>query len=555
AWKALADLRLEPGDEAGSRDAARRHLAATVPHPELVQAADHLYRGELARAETICREFLKQHPINVTAIRMLAEAGMRLGALQDAQALLERCLALAPDFHLARHTYAELLYRRQRYEAALDELATLRRVDPDHVPYQLLEAAALVHVNEHQRAIGLYEGVLGRNPRLASAQMSYGHALKTVGRQADAVRAYRAGIEARPQLGEAYWSLANLKTFRFDDAEVDTMRRAVETAEPGSEDAYHLCFALGKALEDRGDYDASFEYYRRGNAARRRSVVWDADEHHRDQQRLITFFSRERVDALAGAGCPAADPIFIVGLPRSGSTLLEQILASHSQVEGTAELPDIIAIARRLSGKRRRRDPSRYPEVLAELSADALRALGDEYLARTRIQRVAGLPRFIDKMPNNFSHVGLIHLILPNATIIDARRSPLSCCFSVYKQLFARGQGFSYDLTELGRYYRDYEALMAHWDRVLPGRVLRVDYEAVVGDLEGQVRRLLAHCGLPFEPGCLEFHRTERAVRTASSEQVRRPLYGDALDVWRHYESHLDELKAALALESWGRAP
>lgn len=546
AWKALAELLAMEGDEEGSLKAYRRHLAVTVPHPELLQAADHLYQGQIARAEDICREFLKEHPTNVSAIRMLADIGLRVGAFEDARHLLERCLELAPDFHLARHNYVQLLYRQQRYEPALAELERLLAVEPDNPSFLLLKAAVLVHINEHQPAIDIYEHVLTRFPNQAQAHMSYGHALKTVGRQQDAITAYRTCIAARPELGEAYWSLANLKTFEFRDEEIAAMKAQIATENIDQENFYHLCFALGKALEDRREYQQAFDYYQRGNAARRRSVVWDADENHRDTCRLIEFFTRDFVEAREGQGCPDSDPIFIVGLPRSGSTLLEQILASHSQVEGTAELPNVIAIARRLSGKKRRSDTSRYPDKLAELTPRQLAELGEEYIEGTRIQRTEGSPYFIDKMPNNFTHAGLIHLILPNAKIIDARRHPLSCCFSGFKQLFARGQGFTYNLTEIGRYYRDYIELMDHWDEVLPGHILRVQYEDVVADFETQVRRLLDYCGLPFEEQCLSFYETERAIRTASSEQVRQPLYDEALEQWRNFDPWLDELKTAL---------
>ncbi len=369
--------------------------------------------------------------------------------------------------------------------------------------------------------------------------------MKTLGRNSEGIEAYRTAISYAPAMGEAYFSLANLKTFRFDEKEISAMRRQVKDGTKNVEDYYHLCFALGKALEDRKQYDESFACYRRGNAVRRKTVQWDRDANHENLQRLIKFFDTELFDNRRGRSARHAVPIFIVGLPRAGSTLLEQILASHSQVEGTMELPDIISIARRLSGKKSSADESRYPDVLSELTPEQLSELGDEYIERTRIQR-SGAPFFTDKMPNNFPHIGLIHLILPNAKIIDARRHPLGCCFSGFKQLFARGQNFSYDLTDIGQYYRDYVDLMNHWDQVLPGRVLRMQYESVVADTESQVRRLLDYCGLPFEEDCLRFYETERAVRTASSEQVRQPIYSAAVEQWRHYLPHLDPLIEAL---------
>jgi tetratricopeptide (TPR) repeat protein len=546
AWKALGDVRRARGDQAGSEEAYRHHLILTAGHPDLVQIGNLLYAGKLGKAEQLCRAFLYDHPTNVSAIRMMADLGMRLGRLEEAQNLLERCLELAPDFHLARNDYANVLNKRRKYEPALVEVQKLLQAEPNNPNYFLLQASMLVQIGEFQSAIDVYERVLTRYPRQPRAHMSNGHALKTVGRQDDAIEAYRTAIRLRPGLGEAYWSLANLKTFRFEDEEIRVMREQVAAEPDDRADYFHLCFALGKALEDRQEYDEAFSMYDRGNRVRRETVRWDADNHHRNMRKLIKFFDAEFFTQRAGQGCESAEPIFIVGLPRAGSTLLEQILASHSEVEGTMELPDIMSIARRLSGKKRADQESNYPDILAELTAAQLAKLGDEYLDRTRIQRSKGSPFFIDKMPNNFSHVGLIQLILPNAKIIDARRHPLAGCFSGFKQLFASGQNFTYSLEEIGRYYRDYVELMDHWDRALPGRVLRVQYENVVTDLDAQVRRMLDYCGLPFEDQCLEFHETERAVRTASSEQVRQPLYGGAVDQWRHFETRLGPLTAAL---------
>ena len=383
--------------------------------------------------------------------------------------------------------------------------------------------------------------------------MSYGHSLKTIGRQADCIAAYRRCLALGPQLGEAWWSLANLKTFRFDETDVAAMEAQLARGDIGEEDRFHLQFALGKALEDAGAFERSFGHYRDGAALRRAAIDYDADHTTAHAARSKAVLTRALFDARPDWGSAAPDPIFIVGLPRSGSTLIEQILSSHSAVEGTMELPDIISIARRLGGRQRRDQPSAYPEALEALDAETCLALGEEFLERTRIQRKLGRPFFIDKMPNNFAHVGLIHLILPRAKIIDARRHPLGCCFSAFKQHFARGQTFSYDLTELGRYYADYVDLMTHFDAVLPGAVHRVIYERMVADPEAEVRRLLNYCGLPFEPGCLKFYENDRAVRTASSEQVRQPIFTDGVDQWRAYEPWLGPLKTALGpvLTTW----
>ena len=514
-------------------------------HPELIEAASHLLAGAFGKAEPLCRVVLKRDPLNVNAMRLLAEIGMEVGRLEDAEALLVRALELAPDFRLARGSYANVLARRGKFEAALTELNALLAAEPDQPGYLILKANTLVRIGDHETAIAIYREVLARIPATAGVQMSLGHSLKTVGHQDQAIAAYTAARLLRDDLGDAYWSLANLKTFRFSDDELDTMRAVAGRETTGREDYFHLAFALGKALEDRGEFEESFTWYRRGNAIKRRLIAYSADENHSDVARISDYFSKDVFEARRNAGCQDRAPIFIVGLPRAGSTLLEQILASHSAVEGTQELPDIISIARRIAYKKRSDEPSSYPGGLTRLSDADLTALGEEYIERTRIHRT-GAPFFIDKMPNNFAHIGLIRLILPNATIIDARRHPVACCFSGYKQLFAKGQNFTYNLTDIGRYYADYVGLMRHWQEVLPGHVLRVQYEDMVADTQAQVRRLLDHCGLPFEDNCLRFYENRRAVKTASSEQVRQPIFTSGLDQWENFEPWLSPLKAAL---------
>ncbi|TAL34201.1 MAG: sulfotransferase family protein [Phenylobacterium sp.] len=557
ALRLLAAALRRQGETEAAEAVDLRGVRASVGDPALVQAARALCDNDLRVAEHTLRAVLKARPTDVAAIRMLAETAMRLGRYDDAENLLARCVELAPGFTAARHNYATVLYRQNRSEAAIAQIDRLLADDPRNPGYRNLKAAALAKIGEYDQAIELYGGVLKDQPGQAKVWMSYGHALKTVGRQAEAIESYRRCVAIAPQFGEAWWSLANLKTVRFDDADILAMEMELRRADLGEEDRFHLEFALGKAREDRADYEASFGHYLRGNALRRESLAYEASEITGQVQRAKTVLTPELFAARAGQGCPAPDPIFVVGLPRSGSTLVEQILASHSRVEGTQELPDIIALVRRLGGKARRASESRYPEVLAELSPDDLAALGGEYLDRAQVHRKLGRPLFIDKMPNNWTHVGLIHLILPNAKIIDARRHPLGCCFSGFKQHFARGQGFTYDLTDIGRYYSDYVALMAHFDAILPGRVHRVIYERMVADPEGQTRALLDHCGLPFEDACLRFYDNDRAVRTASSEQVRRPIFTDAADHWRNYEPWLGPLKAALGpvLDAYPDAP
>jgi tetratricopeptide (TPR) repeat protein len=546
AWAALGEQYTLIGDDAHAAEATAQQLRLAARDPRLIEAAKSLCDNKLAVAERSLRAFLKAEPTNIAALRMLAEIGARLGRYGDAETLLARCLELAPNFSAARHNYAIVLHRQNKCEDAIAQIEILQRDDARNPAYRALKGAAYGQIGEYAKAIACYEDVLEAFPNQPKAWMSYGHALKAVGRQADSIAAYRRSLTLAPTLGEAWWSLANLKTVAFAAPDIETMRAGLARPDLDGEDRYHLHFALGKALEDEQRYAAAFEHYAEGNALRRKSVVYDADETSDHVRRSKAMFTHDFFAARTGFGNPAPDPIFIVGLPRAGSTLLEQILATHSQVEGTMELPDIIAIARRLSGRKARSQASNYPEMLAGLSRDELHALGAEYLERTRVQRKRGRPFFIDKMPNNFAHAGLIHLILPNAKIVDARRHPLGCCFSAYKQHFARGQAFSYDLTELGRYYADYAELMRHMDDVLPGRIHRVVYERMVDDPEGEVRRLLAYCGLPFEERCLQFHQNDRAVRTASSEQVRRPIFREGVDQWQRFDPWLDPLRAAL---------
>jgi len=524
---------------------AEAEALSAAGHPELIEAASHLLAGAFGKAEPLCRVVLKRDPLDVNAMRLLAEIGIEVGRLEDAEALLARALELTPSFRLARFSYANVLGRRGKFQAALTELDALLEVDPDQPGYLILKANTLVRIGDHESAIAIYRNVLARVPATAGVQMSLGHSLKTVGHQDEAIAAYNIARSLRDDLGDAYWSLANLKTFRFSDDDLDTMRTVAERETISREDYFHLAFALGKALEDRGKFEEAFTWYRRGNAIKRRLVTYSADDNHSDMTRISAYFSKDVFETRRNAGCPDRAPIFIVGLPRAGSTLLEQILASHSAVEGTQELPDIISMARRIADKKRTDDPSNYPGGLTQLSDADLTALGEEYIERTRIHR-SGAPFFIDKMPNNFAHIGLIRLILPKATIIDARRHPLACCFSGYKQLFAKGQNFTYNLTDIGRYYADYVTLMRHWHDVLPGHVLHVQYEDMVADTEAQVRRLLDHCGLPFEDNCLRFYENKRAVKTASSEQVRQPIFTSGLDQWEHFEPWLNSLKVVL---------
>jgi len=549
SWDSLGHQLAVAGDEQGSRDAFRRHFELSTPHPELVEASRLLHDGKQGKAEQLVRDLLKKHPTDVSAIKMLADIGVKTGQFQDACHLLERCLELAPSFHAARHAYAMTMMRRQEPEAAMEEVEKLLSQDPDHPNFLSLKAAILNKIGDQAGALKIYEKLLIDYPNQAAAQMSYGHTLHAVGRVDEAIEAYRACIRLRPEVGEAYWSLANLKVFRFSDEDISDMREQVTGEGGDADDQSHLAFALGKALEDRKEYDTAFDYYKRGNAIRRISHRHSIKVNALDMLRQVRACPKALFEQREGWGCQAPDPIFVVGLPRAGSTLLEQILASHSQVEGTAELADIGAISRKLGDKTRKTPAGKYPEILTELTEAQVRELGESYLKTTRIQRTTDAPFFIDKLPNNFQHIGLIHLILPNSKIIDARRHPMGGCFSGFKQLFARGQAFTYGLEDIGKYYRDYVRLMDHWDDALPGRVHRVQYEEMVADTETQIRELLEYCQLDFEEQCLRFYETERSIRTPSAEQVRKPIYKEGMEQWRNFEAHLDPLKEALGPE------
>jgi tetratricopeptide (TPR) repeat protein len=543
-WLALAGHLTAVGDTAGADSAYARHLMCSTQDPRLMDAAAALCENRIPQAEALLREHLKQRPTDVAAIRMFAEVAARLERYSDSEKLLARCLELAPGFSAARRNYATVLHRQYKDVAALEEVERLLAKDPHDPTCRNLKAAILGGLGRYEESIELYAGVLADYPQQEKVWLNYGHALKTAGRQEEGIAAYRRCIALAPNSGAAYWSLANLKTFRFAPSDVAAIQAQLAGGVPSPDDRVQLHFALGKALEDAASYEASFQHYAEANRLRRASAAYDAQRTTARLERSRQILTREFFSARRGYGADAADPIFIVGLPRAGSTLLEQILASHSAVEGTMELPDIISMARALAAEARGVSP--YPALLADLSALQCRALGERYITQTRVQRRTRKPYFIDKMPNNFAYLGFIQLILPNARIIDARRHPLACCFSVFKQHFARGQQFAYDLEDLGRYYRDYVALMSHFNNVLPGRIHRVIYERLIEDTETEVRRLLEYCGLPFEEGCLRFYENDRAVRTASSEQVRQPIFTDALEHWRHFEPWLGPLKAAL---------
>ena len=520
-------------------------LAQQRPQMQRLALAAELHRnGDLERAEAIYRDLLRQDPDDITVLRLSGLLALDAGNYRSAALLLEKAVRLAPDFRAA---WIDLCRAQTELHQIDDAVASARRaiaLAPERSGGYVALGNALARTDRTEEAIAAYRRAGEIRPDNAEIFLGLGNVLKTAGRQREAVSAYRAGVALKPDYAELYWSLSNLKTFRFEPGEIQAMEQALESAAIPDNATVHLCFALGKACEDNGNHARAFAYFERGNAVRRGQEQYDPVNTEHMGERIREVFSPALIQEHADAGFGDVAPIFIIGLPRSGSTLIEQILASHSQVEATHELPEGGRLIRFID--RRRIGGKTYPEAVLSFSNQALAELGKRYADETARYR-SGKPRFIDKMPNNFALVGLLQLAMPNARFINARRDPRDTCLSCYKQLFARGQSFTYDLMELGDYYVEYQRLIDHWHRVLPGRVLDVQYEAVVADLEGQVRRILAYCGLSWEDGCLKFHATERAVRTASSEQVRRPIYGDAVGVWRKYEAELAPLLEVLA--------
>ena len=552
SWIMLERLYQMAGERSSAATAAE-HISVLKNLPsEIVRAGSVFSDGDLSAAENILRAYLLRSGDHVEALRLLSRIEHQRNALYDAELLLESVLKLAHDYRAARLDYVRVLLDRQKYMQAQDAVNTLLRLEPDNSDYLLLDAVASAGLGQYEPAIAVYRRLLATSPQSPDLHMALGHSLKSVGRQKEAIECYQAATALRTSFGDAWWSLANLKTYRFSQDEIASMRS--EEAAPGTHpvDRYHLCFALGKAYEDKKDYSESWQFYERGNALKRAESLYHPEITETNASRQIEVCTEKFFAKRTGIGVPDPDPIFILGLPRSGSTLIEQILASHSQVEGTQELTDIPRIVLEMDGPRSDPHNPRYPGALADLPREEFQKLGKRYMADTRPYR-GDRPFFIDKMPNNFRHIGLIHLMLPNAKIIDVRREPVACCFSNLKQLYASGQEFTYSIEDIARYYRAYLELMRHWNNVLPGRVLRVWYEDVVEDLEGNVRRILEFCSLEFEPACIEFYKTERSVRTASSEQVRQPIFREGLLQWRNYETWLGPLKNALgdALSSY----
>ncbi len=545
-WRELAAIAFSAGDPLAGDSAYAHYSRLAQEPPELKDARVALADSRLESAEAVLLRRLNQVPQDVAALRLLADVATRREDHAEAERLLNRCLELAPGHAAARYDLANVMFTLHRYAEVLLLVERLLTVEPGNLDYINLKAQTLRLVGRNGEALALMEATVTGQPDKDAAWLLYGHLLREVGQQSRAIEMYRRALKIRPDSGRAYSSLANLKTFRFEHADLEAMQQSLARAALTGIDRTHMEFALGKALEDEGRFADSFEHYARGAARHRATIGYDANATTAIVRRSIALFSERFFADRSDWGSRRADPIFIVGLPRSGSTLLEQILASHSQVEGTRELPDIPSLARELLLRPSPAGIRPYPEPVAALERPEVEALALRYVAQTQGHRPLGRPRFVDKMLSNFVHIGLLQLMFPAASIIDMRRHPLGCCFSCYKQLFARGLNFTYELGELGRYYADYARLMQHFDSVLPGRVHRVHYEQLVADPQGEVRSLLQYCGLSFEPECLQFHENRRIVQTISSEQVRRPIYADAVDQWRHYEPWLGPLKESL---------
>ena len=553
-------VRLDPGLEQGwfnlgkalamlgfgkdADEAFEKSFALNPERGKLALAAEHHKAGRFEEAERLYREIIRANPKNVDAIRLLGRVALSAGRHNDAERLFQRAIRLAPDFSGAMTDLARLLKEQNRFDEAIEWCERMVELEPGNPQAHFQLAGTLAPAALTYRAIGAYERALELAPTFPGARLGLGHVLKTVGRQEEAVEAYRECIRLRPDSGESYWSLANLKTYRLSDEDVAEMEKRLQQDDLTHQSRVNFTFAMAKALEDRGDFERAWHYYAEGNLAQRKEEKYDPVGAEVMNDAIIEVFDRAFLEKNAGLGNPDPSPIFVIGLPRSGSTLIEQILASHSQVEGTSELPYVGRVATSLN--RNRADGVNYPEAMRELAAEHLQALGQDYLDLAALHRAEGTPRFIDKMPNNFPAVGFLHLVLPNAKIIDARRHPLDSCLGCFRQLFAKGQTFTYDLTDIGEYFLDYQRMMDHWHAVLPGRVLTVQYEELVNDVDNQVRRLLDYCDLPFEESCLRFYETDRPVRTASSEQVRQPIHNRSVGYWRNYAGKLDELRSVL---------
>ncbi len=545
AFLHLGKALIKTGKGKEADEAFEKAFSLSPERKALAQAAECFKEGRLEETEEICRKVMQKNPNNVDAIRLMGILAARLKRTGDAERYFRKAVELAPGFTDAIIDLGKILQEDGLLEGAINSYKQAIEMEPENAKLYDMLGFVLAPAALTFDAIEAYQKAIKLDPKLVGSWLGLGHSLKTVGRLDEAIEAYHQCYKLKPNFGAVQWSLANLKTYQFTDEEIEDMQAKIAEENLSGESEVNFLFALAKAYEDRNDYDRAWSYYKEGNSKRRMHESYDPVDTEVTNDRIIDVFNKEFLEKNTGLGNPDPSPIFVLGLPRSGSTLLEQILASHSLVEGTSELSYVAMCTKSLN--RNRADGINYPEAVHALDERHFKALGQDYLNHCQMHRIEGTPHFIDKMPNNFPHIGFIHLILPNAKIIDARRHPMDACFSCYRQLFAQGQAFTYDLTDIGEYYLQYQRMMDHWDEALPGRVLTIQYEEVVSDFENQVHRILEYCGLPWEDTCLNYYDTDRPIRTASSEQVRQPIYTGSLHRWRKYVQHLDELTEVLS--------
>ncbi|WND02021.1 sulfotransferase [Temperatibacter marinus] len=547
AWLQLITLYQGSGKPEKAREADSQLTRMKNLPKELLAVSNYLYEDKILKAETLCRAFLKVNPTHGEAMRLLAEIASRYGVLDEAEFLLSKAIGFSPDTIQLKLDLIQVLRKSQQFNQALLIAEQLVMSDEKNPVFQSHYAIQAMQAGQYDLSLEFFDKVLKKLPKDAATHTSKGHALKTLGRRSDAIKSYKAACDLAPTYGDAWYGLANLKTYKFQQEEIAEMEETLEQTTMNVQAKVQIHFSLGKAYEDQEKHDQSFHHYAQGNTLRYIESRYNPDQMDEEFQEHKSVLSKDLLANYKGKGSQKSDPIFIVGLPRAGSTLIEQILASHSQVDGTMELPNIIMIAQEMRGRQKIDSEEGYPRNLKNIQPEKLFELGEKYIADTKQHRETA-PFFTDKMPNNFRHIDLIKMILPNAKIIDARRDALACCFSGFKQLFAEGQEFSYSLESIGRYYRGYVELMDHFDTVMPGAIHRIHYEDMINDSEDQIRKLLAYCELPFEENCLNFHKTKRAVKTASSEQVREKINTRGLNAWKPFEKHLDPLKRALGL-------
>jgi len=510
--------------------------------PELKTVISFTHEGKLSRADRICREYLRDHPHDIEAMRLLANIGRDLNIYEDAEFLLESALLFDPENAKIKYDYINILTKRQKYGEALKHAQDFYNEDKKNINAMKLLSTALFRTDRYQEAIDIYNDILKLEPNNTDVMLSMGHLYKTSGEIDKSINCYQMAYKTDKYFGDSYWSLANLKTYTFSESEVISLDKMVNDPYVSVDEKTFMHFALGKAYEDLNEYEKSFNHYKEGNLIKKSKALFNVDDFEKECTNQIEVCTDDLFEIKSKWGSESKAPIFILGLPRVGSTLIEQILSSHSLVEPTHELPNIISTALRLNERKSQNIKSRYPDILLSLSSPQLKLIGDKYIKDSEVFR-SNKPYFIDKMPNNFRHIGLIKLILPNAKIIDIRRSSMSACFSCFKQLFAEGQEFTYDLKDLAGYYNNYVELMNHWNKVLPNQILSINYEDVVNNFEDSVRDILEYCEIPFEKECLEFYKSKRSVKTPSAEQVRQPIYTSGMDYWKNYEPYLDDLK------------